>query len=201
MRPWSIDGAGNVKVRRYGFPVVPDFGGTAHAYCGSTLDACLGDVLPWSHKPRRDDALRAYIIKSRARDASKLLLARPYSPHLFRQGVPPGPHLLMEVLQKKMTPKEAHKAWKEDEKKHAKQATSGESWLDTMTLPCRRCTDKNGGEEVWRPLSSFGAGPTVTPRRHLDEHRLARARLVLSQVQAPAAVEPALGRSDALRRV
>jgi len=96
------------------------------------------------------------------RDASKLLLARPYSPHLFRQGVLPGPHLLMEVLQKKMTPKEAQKAWKEDEKKQAKQATSGKSGLETMALPCRRCTDKNGGEEVWRPLSSFGAGPTMS---------------------------------------
>ena len=41
----------------YGFPVVPDFGGTAHAYCCSTLNACLGDLLPWSHKARREDAL------------------------------------------------------------------------------------------------------------------------------------------------
>ena len=135
MRPCSVDVAGNVKVRRYGFPAVPDSGGTAHAYCGSALGACLGDLLPWSHKPRRDDALRAYIIKSRVRDASKLLLARPYSPHLFRQGVLPGPHLLMEVLQKKMTPKDAQKAWKEDEKKQAKQVTRGESWLETMIPP------------------------------------------------------------------
>ena len=84
-RPWSVDPAGNVKVLRYGFPVVPDFGGTAHAYCGETLEACLGDLLPWHQKPRGEDALRAYIIKSRVRDASRLLLAQAYRPQLFRQ--------------------------------------------------------------------------------------------------------------------
>ena len=59
-RPWSVDRAGNVKVLRHGFPVVPDFGGTAHAYCGGNLDACLGDLLPWDHKPRQDWGLVLY---------------------------------------------------------------------------------------------------------------------------------------------
>ena len=68
--PCSIDAAGNVKVIRYGFPIVPDIGGAAHAYCGSSLDACLGDCLPWYHRPRLVDQLRAYIIKSRAKDNS-----------------------------------------------------------------------------------------------------------------------------------
>ena len=63
-KPWSLDGQGQVKVVRTGFSIVPDFGGTAHAYCGSTLNACIGDLLPWYHKPRRDDALRGYIIMS-----------------------------------------------------------------------------------------------------------------------------------------
>ena len=56
-----------MKILRSGFPIVPDFGGTAHAYCGSTLDACIGDLRQWTAAPRRDDALRAYIILSRAR--------------------------------------------------------------------------------------------------------------------------------------
>ncbi len=29
VRPWSLDRAGDVKVTRIGFPIVPDFGGTA----------------------------------------------------------------------------------------------------------------------------------------------------------------------------
>ena len=50
-KPWSLDKDGNVKLTRVGFPIVPDFGGTAHAYCGSTMTAALGDLLPWYKKP------------------------------------------------------------------------------------------------------------------------------------------------------
>ena len=118
---WSLDAAGTMKVMRYGFNLVPDFGGTAHAYCGSTLDACIGDLLSWSQMPRREDALKAYIIKSRVRKAERLILAQPYSPHLFRQGVLPGPDLLLRVLTKSITWEEAAKLWKNEEKKRDKR--------------------------------------------------------------------------------
>ena len=65
-----------------------------------------------------DQALRAYIIKSRIRDGSKLLLAQPYNPMLLRQGVQPGPHLLLETLREKITPKEAKQKWSEFEALH-----------------------------------------------------------------------------------
>ena len=102
-RPWSVDEAWNVKVIRYGFPIVPGFGCAAHAYCGSSLDACLGDFLSWYHGPRQEDQLRAHIIKSRVEDSSNLLVAQPFSPRLFREGVMPGPCLLREALAKRMT--------------------------------------------------------------------------------------------------
>ena len=85
-RQWSLDQEGNMKVLRSGFPVVPDFGGTAHAYCGDTLRSCLGDLLPWHRKPRLDDALRGYIIRSRVKDASNIILAQFYNSHLFFPG-------------------------------------------------------------------------------------------------------------------
>ena len=44
-KQWTVDQAGQMKVIRHGFPIVPDFGGTAHAYCGSTLDAEIGDLI------------------------------------------------------------------------------------------------------------------------------------------------------------
>ena len=60
---WYRDGeARQVEVRRYGFPIVPDFGATAHAYCGTNLDACIGDLLDWWSKPQRESAVRGYII-------------------------------------------------------------------------------------------------------------------------------------------
>ena len=115
-KPSSLDKAGNVKILRIGFPIVPDFGGTAHAYCGSTMEAALGDLLPWNKKPQLADMLKAYIIKSRIRKAENLLLMQPYSPHLFRQGVLPGPQLLLDVLTGKVTQEEAKKKWKQIEK-------------------------------------------------------------------------------------
>ena len=58
-RPWSMGKGNAMKLKRYGFPIVPDFGGTAHAYCGSTLPAAIGDCLSWTTKPQRDAMLRA----------------------------------------------------------------------------------------------------------------------------------------------
>ena len=65
----------------------------------------LYTLIPVIRKPRMEDMLKGYIIKSRIRETDKILLAQPYSPHLFRQGVLPGPGLLLEVLLgKKTTP-------------------------------------------------------------------------------------------------
>ena len=113
---WTLDKAGNVKIIRWGFPIAPDFGGTAHAYCGATMSATLGDLLPWHKKPTLEDMLRAYIIKSRVKQADKIILAQPYSPHLFRQGLLPGPKMLLDVLLKKVAYAEVKKQWCEVEK-------------------------------------------------------------------------------------
>ena len=56
--------------------------------------------------------LEAYIIKSRVRVAEKLLILQPYSPHLFRQGVNLGPQLLLNVLTKRMSERDAKAEWK-----------------------------------------------------------------------------------------
>ena len=95
---WTRDKAGNVKVQRTGFPIVPDFSGTAHSYVGATLDADVTDCLPWYQRPSRDYQLRGYNMKARVRSVDKLLIVQPYSPQLFRQGSLPGPRLLMELL-------------------------------------------------------------------------------------------------------
>ena len=86
---WSRDGQGNAKVKRRGFRIIPDFAGTAHAYCGDTLDRCKGDLLEWNHTPTMDGMLRGLIIKSRVKRTEDFLLVRPYSPALFRQGAAP----------------------------------------------------------------------------------------------------------------
>ena len=55
IREWTRDKAGYAKVRRLGFAIVPEFGGTIHGYCGETLDATLLDLLEWHRKPTMED--------------------------------------------------------------------------------------------------------------------------------------------------
>ena len=161
-KQWSLDKSGNISITRFGFPIVPDFGGTAHAYCGTTMEAAMGDLLPWSKKPQMADLLKAYIIKSRVREADKLLLAQPYSPQLFRQGLLPGPQLLLDVLTGNKSEAEAKAAWKKWQKEN-KDSTPNGSWLSVLELPCRRCTDNNPlGTEVLKAVSGFGTD--VLPR-------------------------------------
>ena len=33
-------------MRRFGYPLLPNFGGTFHSYTGTTLDAAVVDLLP-----------------------------------------------------------------------------------------------------------------------------------------------------------
>ena len=61
---WSRDKQGYAKVKRIGFPLVPEFGGTVHAYCGSTLEATQSDLLEWHRRPTPEDMQRAYINES-----------------------------------------------------------------------------------------------------------------------------------------
>ena len=107
-RVWHVDKAGTLGVSRFGFEILPDFGGTAHGYCGSTLNAALVDLLNFSKTPTWDDMLRGYIAASRVRSAETLLIVQPYAPMLFRQGVLLGPHLLMEFCRNHITRQEVY---------------------------------------------------------------------------------------------
>ena len=86
---------GNIEIHRTGFQLAPDFAGTAHQFCGATVDACKGDLLHWTVTPTLDSFLRAYIIRSRVKRADDMLIVQPYNPNLFRQPDLPGPTLLL----------------------------------------------------------------------------------------------------------
>ena len=156
VRVWSRDNAGYAKVRRIGFSVAPEFGGTIHGYCGDTLDAALLDLLEWNRKPTIDDQHKAYVGRSRTRKVEDTLLVQPYSPWLFRQGELAGPTILMEVLRGKLNTSRAKSAWKESVKKREKEKEKAAKgpWLKVMPLPCRSCSTAKG-EDVWKSLSFF----------------------------------------------
>ena len=159
---WSRDRDDKAKVRRIGFPLVPDFGGTVHGYCGTTLDASISDLLEWTRRPTMDDMQRAYINESRIREAQHLLIAQPYSPQLFRQGQLPGPRILMDVLRRDLNLQQAEAAWSVVEAEKEQRPTEYDRWPLTMQLPCRTCTLQNGGIEVRKMLKGVQFGAWVS---------------------------------------
>ena len=154
VKEWSRDAAKKAKVKRIGFPLVPEFGGTVHAYCGTTLSAAQSDLLEWHRKPSIEDMQKAYINESRVSSLDQLLIVQPYSPDLFRQGQLPGPRILMEVLRGNISSAEARAEWRRVEHERAKGKKAGE-WSQSMMLPCRSCTLKNNGKEVLKRLRTF----------------------------------------------
>ena len=134
-RPWHLDKAGNNRIRRFGFQLVPDFSGTAHSYVGYTLKAALADCLSWDTAPTRDHMLRSYCTMSRTCTADTLLVMQPFAPMLFRQGELPGPHLMMEYWHGRLSDENLQTAWKSAETEQEK----GKYRLEDVRWPCSMC--------------------------------------------------------------
>ena len=134
-RPWHLDKAGNNRIRRFGFQLVPDFSGTAHSYVGYTLEAALADCLSWDNAPTRDHMLRSYCTMSRTCTAETLLVMQPFAPMLFRQGEFPGPHLMMEYWHGRLADDNLKAAWKSAEASQEK----AKNRLEDVQWPCSMC--------------------------------------------------------------
>ena len=65
---------------------------------------------------------------------------------------------------------EAKRKWQEHESKSSGRRTL-DSWLIAQELPCRLCTERNDGVEVWKPVSSFDTStdPDMLLRRVLQK--------------------------------
>jgi len=98
---WMVNKKTEAKVRRKGFPLIPDYACTAHMVQGMTLRGALADCGDVLDNPALKDMLAGYVALSRVRTADTLLLLRAFSAALFRQGPPPGPHCLMRLLRAK----------------------------------------------------------------------------------------------------
>ena len=64
-------------MKRYGFPIVPDFFATVHAVTGGTLPTASGDLDVADSSPSQEDALKACIFISRVDRAEDILVAQP----------------------------------------------------------------------------------------------------------------------------
>ena len=93
------------------------------------------------------------------------MIARPYSPELFRQGPPAGPHYLLEVLRGNLTRQQAVKEWDAEDKR--REESSGHmqesKWPFCMTLPCRMCSDLTQ-VSTFKQIQAFV--PSKSPHRY-----------------------------------
>ena len=158
-RPWHLDKAGNNRIRRFGYQLVPDFSGTAHSYVGYTLRAALADCLSWDATPTRDHMLRAYCTMSRTCTAKTLLVMQPFAPMLFRQGELPGPHLMMDFWHGRLAAEDLKAAWKSAEAAQDK-AKNG---LEDVHWPCCICKKD-------LPPLHYGVCPKTDDRGRFPEH-------------------------------
>ena len=108
-------GIGNVHVSRMGFQLVPNFSGTIHSFVGATLKAAMLDCLHFGRTPTREDMLKGYLGISRVETKEGLLIVQPYHPMLFRQGVLPGPELLMQLWRGELEVKDLERKWTDSE--------------------------------------------------------------------------------------
>ena len=76
---WNVDQGKTVWVRRFGFPLRPDFASTVHAITGAELDAANVNLGHITSAPRLEDALQGYVGISRVRGHDDLRIAQPFA--------------------------------------------------------------------------------------------------------------------------
>jgi len=106
-RQWTINEKTKAQAKRKGYALLPDFACTSHMIQGETLEAELAECGNVFDTPPLKDMLSAYVMLSRVKRATGLLLLRAFSLYLFRHGPPPGPHCLMKLLRSRLTPTES----------------------------------------------------------------------------------------------
>ena len=117
------------------------------------------DCLSVEDTPRPEDQWKAYIGISRLTSADGLLLAQPFAPMLFRQGLLPGPTLLMRFQRGELNEDQLEKEWeKVTSKKRHSMAFKDVRW------PCGRCGKEKLGKEYAPNMQAL--------RRHTLAHTL-----------------------------
>ena len=71
---------------------------------GTTLDALIAECGDFLDKPGLTEMMTTYVILSRVRRATTILILRAFSLRLFQQGCPPGPFCLLKLLRARFAP-------------------------------------------------------------------------------------------------
>jgi len=99
---WTLDTDEHIEIARRGFPLVPNFSTTVDGATGQTLKSSIADLGDFGSVPSYHAAMRGYIALSRVTAAHNMLIARSFSPLLFKLGPQPFPSLLFKALNGEM---------------------------------------------------------------------------------------------------
>ena len=113
--------------------------------------------------------MRDYIALSRATDAEGVLIARPFSPLLFKLGPAPFPTLLLAFLQGKVTATDVREEWQKAETK--KKEAPRQHTLKDSPWTCGVCKKEKPGSDFYavtqsewsQSFFSTGAGTWLLP--------------------------------------
>ena len=134
---WALDPPRNDNwIKRFGFPIVPDFAATVHAVTGGQLPALIGEMDTYDATPSQEDALKGYIVMSRVEKADNIAIAQAFSPTLFRQGRLQNAELLLDVLRGQVDMEELPKRWEQIEKQRRQRKCK----LEDQKWARGRCT-------------------------------------------------------------
>merc|ERR1712018_670777 len=102
---------------------------------GATLDAIFCDALEANCKISASALIAGYIGFSRVKQRNRVYILQPFSPHLFKQGPPAGPDILLRKLLGEISPKKAVEEW------DAAQETAAPASKDAMSakIVCTMC--------------------------------------------------------------
>ena len=114
----------------------------------------------WTRIPVMEDTLKDYVAPSLVESIDNLL---PYAMGLFKQGMPPGLHLLMEFLRGKSEVKDLKERWRTAEQTH-KQTSWTSHYMKYACLCCSWAARK----EVKHPLEAFADISTGAMQRTLS---------------------------------
>ena len=97
-RTWVHNKEQGVKIKRHGFPLLPDYASTAFMIQGATLPAAIADCGDVADAGGLPELMTTYVILSRLKSANGLLLLRAFCANLFQMGALPGPYCLLKLL-------------------------------------------------------------------------------------------------------
>ena len=158
-RTWVVNKTRNIKVRRTGYFLVPDFGATAHMIQGQSLEACFADVVhtDLTEEPTEELQISGYVMLSRARYPEKLWILRAFSSKLFAQGSPAGPSILLRKLLGEISPEQAQIEMMQAQCTKSTREAKGKSKKKKEELYCCAYCLLSKGENYMKPAHAFGA--------------------------------------------